>query len=544
MPYDEALLRFGTDRPDLRFGLEIVDISDHLRGSDFKVFASVLDGGGVVRAINAGRQEMSRKDLEGLNEVVQRHGGKAVAWAFVEDTGGWRSPIAKFFGPDAIAGANSALGATEGDLILFVADAERTAAEALGGLRVELGARFGLIGEGRHEILWTVDFPAFEPTADGGWTAVHHPFTAPLGDLAGDPGALKARAYDLILDGSELGGGSIRINETDVQQRVLEIIGMDEEEAHARFGFLLEALRHGAPPLGGIAFGIDRIVAIMGGYDSIRDVIAFPKTASGVDPLTGAPAPVDERQLRELRLKLRLAPLRLDAQCLADELLELAGHGEAADGAGAAGAVDDEHRGRGHDRDAAGDRLVLREVADARDVDGDLAAAAVEALDGLVDGLVVGQAAIPEEEDGDLAVEDVVQDDAGGLRRLRRRSSTSTAPAPLAGGLIGGLGRGGGAGAGRSCRSSRRRRRRRPRLRGGLAAKRRRPAGPARRPCRERSGARRRAAGVAAAGSGAGGLGRRATIHRARNARVTPRAMRIGSETWLTTCMVGRRPGS
>jgi aspartyl-tRNA synthetase len=302
MPYAEAMLRYGSDRPDLRFGLEIRDVTEAVRGAQFRVFQSVVDGGGVVRAINAGAREMSRAELDGLNEIVQRHGGKAVAWVFVE-ADGWRSPIAKFFDPDRIAAVNAAAEASEGDLLLFVADGERAAAEALGGLRVELGERFGLIPDDRHEILWTVDFPAFEPTDDG-WTAVHHPFTAPLGDLDGDPGAVKARAYDLVLDGSELGGGSIRINDTRVQQRVLEIIGMDEEEAHARFGFLLEALKHGAPPLGGIAFGLDRIVAIMGGYDSIRDVIPFPKTASGVDPLTGAPAPVDGRQLRELGLKL------------------------------------------------------------------------------------------------------------------------------------------------------------------------------------------------------------------------------------------------
>jgi len=303
MPYAEAMARFGSDRPDLRFGLEIRDVTDAVRGAEFRVFQSVLDGGGVVRAINAGRRELSRSELDGLNEVVQRHGGKAVAWAFVEEGGGWRSPIAKFFAAERIAAVNAALDASEGELLLFVADQERVAAGALGGLRVELGDRFGLIAGDRHEILWTVDFPAFEPHGDG-WGAVHHPFTAPLGDLDGDPGALSARAYDLILDGNELGGGSIRINDMAVQQRVLEIIGMDAEEAHARFGFLLDALKHGAPPLGGIAFGIDRVVALMGGFDSIRDVIAFPKTASGIDPLTGAPAPVDERQLRELGLKL------------------------------------------------------------------------------------------------------------------------------------------------------------------------------------------------------------------------------------------------
>jgi aspartyl-tRNA synthetase len=303
MPYDEAIARFGSDRPDLRFGLEIRDVSDQVRGAQFKIFQSVVDGGGVVRAINAGKVELSRSELEGLNEVVQRHGGKAVAWVFVEGDG-WRSPIAKFFDADRIRAVNHVMEAGEGDLVLFVADDEKVAAGALGGLRLELGERLGVIPADRHEILWIVDFPAFERTEDGGWTALHHPFTAPLGDLAGDPGELRSRGYDLVLDGTELGGGSIRINEMEVQRRVFEILGMGEEEAHARFGFLLDALRHGAPPHGGIAFGLDRIVAIMGGRESIRDVMAFPKTASGLDPLTGAPAPVDDRQLRELRLKL------------------------------------------------------------------------------------------------------------------------------------------------------------------------------------------------------------------------------------------------
>ncbi|HEV2062241.1 MAG TPA: aspartate--tRNA ligase [Solirubrobacteraceae bacterium] len=302
MPYREAIARFGSDRPDLRFGLEIRDVTDQVRGAQFKIFQSVVDGGGVVRAINAGSVELSRSELDGLNEVVQRHGGKAVAYVFVEPDG-WRSPIAKFFDADRIGRVNNVMEASEGDLILFVADDEKVAAGALGGLRLELAQRLGLVPDDRHEILWIVDFPAFERTDDGGWTALHHPFTAPLGDLSGDPGALRSRGYDLVLDGTELGGGSIRINEMHVQQRVFEILGMGEEEAHARFGFLLDALRHGAPPHGGIAFGLDRIVAIMAARDSIRDVMAFPKTASGLDPLTGAPAPVDDRQLRELRLR-------------------------------------------------------------------------------------------------------------------------------------------------------------------------------------------------------------------------------------------------
>jgi len=303
MPYAEAVARFGSDRPDTRFGLEIVDIGDELRGSDFKVFESVLSGGGVVRAINAGAREMSRSELDGLNEVVQRHGGKAVAWAVVEEGGGWRSPIAKFLGEERIAAASAKLGAGAGDVLLFVADKEAVAANALGGLRSELGRRFGLVPEGRHDVLWIVDFPMFDYNeGEGRWDALHHPFTAPRGSFD-DPGALLSRAYDLVVDGWELGGGSIRIHTPEVQSQVFEAIGLSEEEAQERFGFLLDAMKYGAPPHGGIAFGLDRVVALLAGRDSIRDVIAFPKTASGGDPMTGAPAPVDGQQLRELGVR-------------------------------------------------------------------------------------------------------------------------------------------------------------------------------------------------------------------------------------------------
>jgi aspartyl-tRNA synthetase len=312
MTYADAMLRYGNDKPDTRFGMEISDVGELLRGSDFKVFEGVLAKGGVIRAFNAGRRELSRSELDGLNEVVQRHGAKAVA-PIVAGSGDtpWQGNLAKFFSVEQMTAVNEALGASEGDLLLFVADQEPTAAAAIGALRLELGARFGLIPEGRHDLLWIVDPPMFERTEDG-WTAIHHPFTAPTGTDFSDPGALGSRGYDLVLDGVEIGGGSIRIHDQAVQEKVFDVLGMDEDEARRRFGFLLDALRTGAPPHGGIAMGIDRIVAILAGRESIRDVIAFPKTASGGDPLTGAPAPVDERQLRELFV-VSTAP-RPDAQ--------------------------------------------------------------------------------------------------------------------------------------------------------------------------------------------------------------------------------------
>jgi aspartyl-tRNA synthetase len=304
MTFAEAVSRYGSDRPDTRFGLELRDLGEPLSRTEFKVFADVLAGGGVVRGINAGSRELPRSELDALTELAKQHGAKGLVWAFVQDgKEAWRSPIAKFLTPEEIAAINARLEASPGELLLLVADEATTAGQALSALRLELARRFDLIDRTRHDILWVVEFPAFLWNADEQrWDSPHHPFTAPTGDL-NDPGSCGSRAYDLVLDGSEIGGGSIRIHRRKVQEKVFELLGIGPQEAQARFGFLLDALKYGAPPHGGIAMGIDRIVASLAGRDSIRDVIAFPKAASGADPLTGAPAPVDPGQLRELGLR-------------------------------------------------------------------------------------------------------------------------------------------------------------------------------------------------------------------------------------------------
>jgi aspartyl-tRNA synthetase len=305
LPYDDVVSRYGTDRPDTRFGLELVDLAEPLAATEFKVFRSVIDSGGVVRGLNAGRHDVPRSTLDGLIERAQELGAKGLVWAFREGDG-WRSPTAKFLSEQELASLNERLGAAEGDLLLIVADSAKIANAVLAQLRLDLAENFGLIPDGAEELLWIVDWPLLAEGEGGQWEPLHHPFTAPAGGFdASDPGSARALAYDVVWNGQELGGGSIRISDSELQQQVFAALGIDAAEAEARFGFLLEALRYGAPPHGGIAYGLDRFVQRLSGAESIRDVIAFPKTASGTDALTGAPAPVDEAQLREVGLQLK-----------------------------------------------------------------------------------------------------------------------------------------------------------------------------------------------------------------------------------------------
>jgi aspartyl-tRNA synthetase len=304
LTYAEAMDRFGSDKPDLRFGLELQDVSDLFRGGEFQAFAQVVGGGGAVKALRVpGAGGLSRKEADDLVGQAKSWGAKGLVWVKVTD-GGLQSPVAKFL--ESIRSALvEKLRAAAGDLLLLVGDERATAATLLGRFRVELAERHKLIPKDRFAILWVVDFPLLEWNPDERrWQAMHHPFTAPRDEdllrLESDPGGALAKAYDLVLNGQEIGGGSIRIHQQAVQQRVFDLLGVGKEEARSKFGFLLDALEFGAPPMGGIAFGLDRLTAVLAGHDSIREVIAFPKTQKGSDPMTEAPAPASPAQLREL----------------------------------------------------------------------------------------------------------------------------------------------------------------------------------------------------------------------------------------------------
>jgi len=307
--YDDAMNRFGTDRPDTRFGFELVDLSEIAKTCSFKVFRSIADGDGTVRAINAkGCATFSRKMLDTLTEYVAQFGAKGLAWVKMKADGEWQSPIAKFFSDEERAAMTKALDAEEGDLLLFGADKASVVFPVLGELRVEIARRLELLDKKTFNFVWVTDFPLMEYDENRKrFQALHHPFTAPKEDdldkLESDPGSVYSQAYDLVLNGTEIGGGSIRIHQRDIQAKVLKALGIGEEEANDKFGFLLRALELGAPPHGGLAFGLDRLLMIITGSDSIRDVIAFPKTQRATCPLTEAPAGVSRKQLTELYLR-------------------------------------------------------------------------------------------------------------------------------------------------------------------------------------------------------------------------------------------------
>ena len=312
MTWDDAMERFGSDKPDLRFGMELMDISEYVKGSDFKVFSSVLENGGQVKVINVeDYANIPRRELDGLVEYVKNYGAKGLAWIqYTEE--GIKSPFKKFYDDAVFEKIKEACHAKTGDLLLVIADKPLVVAQALGQLRLEMGRRRGLIDPDKLSFLWVIDFPMFEYSEeDKRWKAMHHPFTAPRDEdiqyLQSDPGRVKANAYDMVLNGVEIGGGSLRIYDSGLQEKVFEAIGLSQEEARAKFDFMMDAFEYGAPPHGGLAFGLDRLVMLMAKRKSIRDVIAFPKTQSASDVMSHAPSEVDAKQLKELSIRTAVA---------------------------------------------------------------------------------------------------------------------------------------------------------------------------------------------------------------------------------------------
>jgi aspartyl-tRNA synthetase len=299
MTYAESMTRFGSDKPDLRFDCELVDMTSYFADTTFRVFQAPYVGAVVM----PGGASQTRKELDGWQDWAKARGARGLAYVLVADDSTLGGPVAKNLSEAERDGLAAASGAAPGDAVFFAAGDRRDALDLLGAARLEIGRRCNLIDESAWSFLWVVDAPLFERDSEGGWTSVHHPFTSPNADWSEAfdkaPGDALGYAYDMVLNGSEIGGGSIRIHRTDLQQRVFDVLGLSRDEAESKFGFLLEALRYGPPPHGGIAFGLDRIVALLAGASSIREVIAFPKTASGGDPLTGAPTPITEAQRAE-----------------------------------------------------------------------------------------------------------------------------------------------------------------------------------------------------------------------------------------------------
>jgi aspartyl-tRNA synthetase len=319
--WTDAMNRYGSDKPDLRYGVELTELTDYLRGTEFRVFAGAIDAGGYVGAVvMPGGASQSRKELDGWQDWAKARGARGLAYVVLDaETGEPRGPVAKNLSAAHLSGMADAVGAKPGDAVFFAASTNRREAqELLGAARIEIAKRSGLVDESAWAFCWVVDAPMFEPTSDqetgtaGGWTAVHHPFTSPNADwldrFEEAPDRALAYAYDIVVNGNEIGGGSVRIHRADVQSRVFDLLGISPEEAQDKFGFLLEAFKYGPPPHAGIALGWDRTCMLLSGKDSIREVIAFPKTRGGYDPLTGAPTPVTAQQRLEAGIDAKPKP--------------------------------------------------------------------------------------------------------------------------------------------------------------------------------------------------------------------------------------------
>ena len=310
MTWREAMDRFGSDKPDLRFGMELKNVSDVVRGCEFAVFKNALEAGGSVRGINAdGQGAMPRKKIDALVEYAKGFGAKGLAYIAIAEEGTYKSSFAKFMTEDELHALVEAMAGKPGDLLLFAADKDKVVFDVLGNLRLELARQQDLLKKDDFKFLWVTEFPLLEYSEEQGrFVAMHHPFTMPMDEdwhlIDSDPGAVRAKAYDIVLNGTEMGGGSVRIHQGDIQSKMFEVLGFTPEQAQEQFGFLLDAFKYGVPPHAGLAYGLDRMIMLMVGADSIRDVIAFPKVKDASDMMTEAPAPVDEKQLEELGIEV------------------------------------------------------------------------------------------------------------------------------------------------------------------------------------------------------------------------------------------------